>query len=237
MGFAEFLTLAGQYGLWNAVAAVCILFAGLIFYGWSKTRNEVTKSEASDARNLTGALVKLVDKLGTMDERGSIERSQTLLTIEKLAGRMEGMTTAILSSTQTADSVKKSVEGVVGTLDEFGTRIQHLPRIDSNVIEIKSVTATLETNLGETLNDQIGPLVATLTGIENELKVLVNESAARDNRTNVALMDLTGLVQQAKIEFMKLLAPIVEKHIDHFVPKESPLSITPQEPVKEEKSL
>jgi hypothetical protein len=232
MGFAEFLTLAGQYGLWNAVAAVCIVITALIFYGWFKTRNEVAKSEASDSRNLTGALVKLVDKLGTMDERGSNERSQTLLTIEKLAGRMEGMQAAILTSAQITDNSKKSVEGMVGTLDEFGARIQHLPRIDATAVEIKTVVTTLETNLGE-INDQIVPLVEVLAGIEKELKALVRESADRDSRTNTTLMELTALVQQAKAEFMKLLEPIVLRHIDHFIPKDPPLPVSPQEPTKE----
>jgi hypothetical protein len=236
MGFAEFIALAGQHGLWNAVAAVCIVIATMTFYAWSKTRNDVTKSEANNTTVILGALVKLVDKLGTMDDQSRLERTQMI-------GRMEGMTTAILQVDRRGEGVTKSLDGMVTTLDEFGMRIQNIPRIDSNVTEIKSVTAAIETNLGETINEQIGPVVAVLTSIDTGLKSLVKDSQERekdsqerDSRIHATLIELTALFQEAKAQFMKLLEPIVIKHMAELLPADKPIvngiekGVTSEEP-------
>jgi len=247
MGLAEFLALAGQYGLWNAVAAVAALAIVLAFFTWSRTRNQVDRernqtrnavdkvdadarhkvdsSQAESFVTLVGALNKLVENNGRRDEQSSAISQQMLLAIKENSGITTGMMAAIVDTTKIATTTAATIERLgssVGLqLYWLGGHIKHLPDILSNVLQISRIMPALETNI-EGIADQLQPVVTALRGIDTQLANIATESQIRDNRTNESLIELISLFQETKTDLMKILEPLVISRLSEFLPTDMP---------------
>lgn len=194
-----------------------------------EARGDVAKAEAATDLRLTDAILKLAEGINETNKQSGLERQQTLMAIERSGGRTEGMMVAIVDHT-------KAVREMELAIDEFGGRLQHLPQIKSDVVEIKASTAalsSLETNLGESFGEQFIPVVKALQAVEKAVRDLAKELEERDDLTSKGLQKLTGLFYEAKLEFMRRISPDVEQHIDELLPKDTPNGNPPNEHTQE----
>lgn len=196
-----------------------------------KSRGDVAKTEAASDGRLTEAILSLAQSLNANSQQAGIERQQTLMAIEKSGGRVEGMMVAIVDNTKTVRDNATAIKDMGTQLDEFGGRLQHIPQIKSDVTEIKDFTSSFETNLGDSIGTSIGeqlePVATALTGIGTQLGDLVREVRNRDGEINERLTALIEAFQKAEIRLLKMLEPIVLRHMNEILT----LDKTPETPV------
>jgi hypothetical protein len=198
------------------------------------TKQENVKAAANDA---------LIDiaKQGVVFQQKMIEVVQeNTRANEKSSAEMRGMVTMMDGFGTVLKNAVIGWDDTQGQIPAIRENTAQIPGIRDNVQAIQTVTATLETDIGETVGIQIGvqvkPIVDALLGVEIEVKNLVRDSQERDARTNTSLLELVAGIEKARTEFMRMLEPIVIKHMTEFLPADKPIvngiekGVTSEEP-------
>jgi hypothetical protein len=168
-----------------------------------------------------------IAKAGVKTQEGviAVVRENTKAFQENTKAFQENTTEFRNLSTSIYENTSAIRAAAVG-MDETGAAVGviqvSVSEIQSDVDKIEKVTATLETNLGETFKtsfkDQFGPVIATLTSIDEQITTLARELQSQDGRINQHFGELTLAFQDAKKQFLTILEPIVLKHVADFLP-------------------
>lgn len=155
-------------------------------------RSKTETSQADAFISVVRALDKTVEKMGESDARAQQERQQTLMRIERLTGHMEGMTTAILGSGKTVDALKVSVADFGDRLDEFGTRIQPLRKIETDLAELVTKATTIQAGFNLSLGEHIAPVLALLLKLGADIETVSTNA--------ITIVNLIRLMAEDKAE-------------------------------------
>jgi hypothetical protein len=224
--------------------ALASAFGGLItaFAFWLR-ENASARSYSDKARadgytlqeksraDVVESLTKIVEQGNEFQRQGIVIQQNMLEAMrdntrvnDKHAGEMRGM---VIMMNGFGDVLKNAVVGVDDLQGQ--TKV-----IGANTQAIREVVDTLETNLGEGIADQLGPIVDVLTGIRAELKDLSHDISSIDDKFTKRVNELLERFERAEAWLMKELTPIAEEHIQELVaaashprPKESTQEIKP----------
>lgn len=211
---------AGAFAFWMRSNATSRAYT-------EKSRADGTFLQEQSQAAITSAMVDAV-KQGNVFQQKMIEVVQeNTRANEKSSAEMRGMVTMLDGFGNVLKNAVIGWDDAQGQIPVIRENAAQIPAIRDSVLEIKTVTATLETDIGETVGTQIGlqvkPIVDSLLGVETELKNLVRDSQERDTRTNSSLLELVAGIEKARKEFMRVLEPIVIKHMNEFLPGDKPI--------------
>jgi hypothetical protein len=107
-------------------------------------------------------------------------------------------------------------------MDETGVTIAALA---TSIGKIDTATEGLEANLGATFREaftsHLGPVVQSLSSIDERLKTLAFDLASKDSTIVQHFSELTAAFQDAKNQFATLLEPLVLRHISDLLPTDN----------------
>ncbi len=206
------------YGVIGSAITAIIGAIAIVIRQWSQTRSYAGKKQADGQLMEDKSRANALDTLSEIARQGvavqlSMVEAVREQTRESGEGRaqMRGMVTML-------DDHSKALKNAVLGIDE--TQVQ-ITGIRSDMSAIKTTTDSLETNLGETVKDQFGPVIEELKNVGAQIGVLVTEVQSRDGHTNTRLTELVILFKDAEKRFMQMLEPIVIKHMAEFLPSDT----------------
>lgn len=156
-----------------------------------------------------------IETLAEIAKQGVVIQQSMVETVRELGRTMNDNASQMRGMILMQETHSKGLRDVVENVDEVSSVI---PKIDDKLGAINAVTATLETDIGESISQQFGPIVIALTEIGAKLSELVNAVSAKDNEINARLTILITDFHSAETRLMKALEPIVLKHIKDFLP-------------------
>jgi hypothetical protein len=196
----------------------------------SLTRNQV------ETRQAEGVLIAEKARADgyTLQEKSSAAAIDTLSEIAKTSIVIQqNMVEAVREYTRVNGEHSAQLRGMVTMMDDFAKVLKnvvigmddvtgHLPGMATDIKSIAVVTSSLETNIGETVVEQFGPVVAELKTIGTQITGLITEVQDKDTQINTRLTELITKFQEAEVRLMRLLEPVVIQHISELVQNGSP---------------
>jgi len=143
---------------------------------WSITRT-YTEGKQAD-----GQLIKDTASAGAWETLSEIAKTGNVF--------QQQMIKVVEDSTRANEKSAAEMRGMVAMMDGFGTVLKnavlgidetqaHITSIHSDTAAIKNTTDSLETNLGESIKGQFGPVVEELKNIGTQISVLVVDIQSR----------------------------------------------------------
>jgi hypothetical protein len=194
-------------------------FFGRVIYTRTDAASYVQKTDSSTEKTYADALLLLARNGDTANQ---IQRDMVASTRE-VAAEMRGMVAMLDANTKATRATAMSVDDINGQMPVIRTNVQEIPGIRDNVQAIHNVATTLETNLGESIKDQLAPAVTVLMSIDSRLTSLVADSLDRDGRTNNTLIELMTIVKEVKTEFLQRIERFILRDINQFLPPDTPI--------------
>jgi hypothetical protein len=194
-------------------------FIGRLMYTRADANSFVQKTDSSTEKTYADALLLLARNGDTANQ---IQRDMVASTRE-VAAEMRGMVAMLDANTKATRATAMSVDDINGQMPVIRTNVQEIPGIRDNVQAIHNVATTLETNLGESIKDQLAPAVTVLMSIDSRLTSLVADSLDRDGRTNNTLIELMTIVKEVKTEFLQRIERFILRDINQFLPPDTPI--------------
>lgn len=205
MGLAEFVALAGQYGLWNAVAAVCVLASVMMLYAWSKTRNEVAKSGAAQDTVLTAAIGDLVKALSNGQTQAAQERSENLSTSKDMIGQMKGMTEMVTKSVLTSQSLSSHVHELSDMWkEEFPALKGDFQSVKTDLGAVKEKAGELQNSFTGALDARFEPVARLLNDVSTQVRDWDARQATYNNNILKSLDIILIYIKSVKPEETKV---------------------------------
>jgi len=193
-------------------SAITMIAGGLAVWLRSSASSRAydAKSRADGYTTQENAKASANDALIDIAKQGIVFQQQMIKVVE--------------DSTRANEKSAAEMRGMVAMMDGFGTVLKnavlgidetqaHITSIHSDTAAIKNTTDSLETNLGESIKGQFGPVVEELKNIGTQISVLVVDIQSRDGHTNTRLAELVVMFKDAERRFMSMLEPIVVKHM------------------------
>jgi uncharacterized protein YeeX (DUF496 family) len=215
--------LINQFGAIIGLLIFIALAAGGLFGYVVRSRTDansfVQKTDSSTEKTYADALLLLARNGDTANQ---IQRDMVTSTKE-VAAEMRGMLSMLDANTKATRAASMSIDDINGQIPGIRENAAQIPGIRDNVQAIQTVTATLETNLGESIKDQLAPAVTVLMSIDKQLTSLVADSLDRDGRTNNTLIELMTVVKEVRTDFLQRIERFILRDINQFLPPDAPV--------------
>jgi hypothetical protein len=206
-----------------------------------KSRADGSLLQEQSQAAITSAMVDAV-KLGNVFQQKMIEVVQeNTRANEKNSAEMRGMVTMMDGFGTVLKNAVIGWDDTQGQIPVIRENTAQIPAIRENVQAIQTVTASLETNLGESIGesikDQLAPAVSVLMSIDSRLTSLVADSIDRDGRTNNTLIELMTVVKEVRTDFLQRIERLVLQDIKQFLPPDKPSNTTSSIEVNHKETL
>jgi hypothetical protein len=201
-------------------------FFGRVIYTRTDAASYVQKTDSSTEKTYADALLMLARNGDTSTQ---IQR-EIGTSMREFTAELRGMLSMLDASMKVARTTAMGLDDISGQMPAIRTHVEEIPGIRDSVKAIHTVTATLETNLGESfgesIKDQLAPAVTVLMRLDQHVEKLTADSLERDGRTTSTLIELMGLVKEFKTEFLQKVERYVLRDINQFLPPDKPLEPT-----------
>jgi uncharacterized membrane protein len=219
--------LINQFGAIIGLLIFIALAAGGLFGYVVRSRTDansyVQKTDSATEKTYADALLLLARNGDTANQ---IQREMVMSTRE-VAAEMRGMLAMLDANTKATRTTAMGIDDISGQIPGIRTNVEEIPGIRDSVKAIETVTATLETNLGESfgesIKDQLAPAVTVLVRLDSLLTSLISDSLQRDERTISTLVELMGIVKDLKTEFLQKVERYVLRDIGQFLTPDKPI--------------
>lgn len=218
-------------GLLIFIALAVGAFVASMIRNRTDASNFVQKTDSTTEKTYADALLLLARNGDTSNQ---IQR-EIGTSMREFTAELRGMLSMLDASLKVARAAAMGIDDISGHMPAIRTNVEEIPGIRDRVQDIHTVTASLETNLGESfgesIKDQLAPAVTVLMRLDTHVESLVTDSLKRDERTTSTLIELMTLVREFKTEFLQKVERYVLRDINQFLPPDKPAETpTPDAP-------
>lgn len=143
------------------------------------------------------------------------------------------MIQVVEENTRASEKSAAETRGMITMMDGFGSVLKNavigmdethvnISSVKSDQTAIKNAISTLPTELGDSINTTIGPIVDELKNIGVQVRGVASEITTRDIQLNERLTTLIDRFQRAETWLMRTLEPIVIAQMKELLPPDTP---------------